>query len=102
MTDLTIERLANLAGETIFDRGQHYLRTGRVLSVTAEGASLRGRVKGTDQYPYRVEIDLRHDRPAVRCTCPFNVGPWCKHAVAVALCHCSAGVLLQRVRALGS
>jgi superfamily II DNA or RNA helicase len=91
MTDLTIDRLANMAGASIFDRGQQYLRSGRVLSVTAEGTSLRGRVKGSDQYPYRVEIDLRPDRPVVRCTCPFNVGPWCKHAVAVALSYCLDG-----------
>src|SRR5215218_288021 len=91
MTDLTIDRLASMAGESIFDRGQQYLRSGRVLSVTLEGTSLRGRVKGSDQYPYRVEIDLRHDRPAVRCTCPFNIGPWCKHAVAVALSYCLDG-----------
>ena len=91
MSDLTIERLAGLAGESIFDRGQQYLRSGRVLSVTAEGQSLRGRVKGSDQYPYRVEIDLRHEKPVPRCTCPFNVGPWCKHAVAVALSYCLDG-----------
>ena len=88
MTDLTIERLASLAGESIFDRGQQYFRSGRVLSVTAENGSVRGRVKGSDQYPYRVEIDLRSQRPGVRCTCPFNMGPWCKHAVAVAMSYC--------------
>ncbi|HQR38981.1 MAG TPA: SWIM zinc finger family protein, partial [Blastocatellia bacterium] len=91
MSDLTIERLAGMAGESIFDRGQQYLRSGRVLSVTAEGPSLRGRVKGSDQYPYRVEIDLRPEKPVPRCTCPFNVGPWCKHAVAVALSYCLDG-----------
>jgi superfamily II DNA or RNA helicase len=91
MTDLTIERLAALAGETVFDRGQRYFRSGRVLSWTAEGSALRGRVKGSDQYPYRVEIDLRPQRPVVRCTCPFDVGGWCKHAVAVAISYCLNG-----------
>jgi superfamily II DNA or RNA helicase len=91
MTDLTIERLATLAGEAIFDRGQRYFRGGRVLSWTAEGTALRGRVKGSDQYPYRVEIDLRPARPVVRCTCPFDMGSWCKHAVAVAMSYCVNG-----------
>ncbi|MGB5038035.1 MAG: SWIM zinc finger family protein, partial [Blastocatellia bacterium] len=91
MTDLTIERLASLAGESIFDRGQQYFRSGRVLSVTADNGSVRGRVKGSDQYPYRVEIDLRPQRLGARCTCPFNMGPWCKHAVAVAMSYCLDG-----------
>ena len=95
MTDLTIERLAGYAGETVFDRGQRYFRSGRVLSWTADGGALRGRVKGSDQYPYRVEIDLRPAKPIARCTCPFDMGMWCKHAVAVAISYCLNGASRQ-------
>src|SRR5687768_12114334 len=97
MTDLTIERLAAFAGDATFDRGHKYFRAGRVLSWTAENGSLRGRVRGSDQYPYRVEIDLRSPKPSVRCTCPFDdMGSWCKHAVAVAISFCINGASRQK------
>jgi len=43
-------------------------------------------VQGSEGAPYHVRIPLAEgERGEAFCTCPYEWGGWCKHAVAVAL-----------------
>ena len=71
-------------------RGRYYQRHGRVLafSVRQQGQLITGRVSGSRDMPYEVEIRLNADGSKLReieshCSCP--VGFNCKHGAAVLL-----------------
>ncbi|WP_018262566.1 DEAD/DEAH box helicase [Methylobacterium sp. WSM2598] len=67
--------------------GQSYLREGRVLEATRNGAGISGEVQGSDDEPYRLVVDLRERGKGLRiegtCSCP--VARNCKHVAAVLL-----------------
>lgn len=56
---------------------------GDIRSITRDGSRIRARVSGSDVVPYRVDLDASDGE--VSCTCPYDWGEVCKHAVAVAL-----------------
>ena len=81
-SELSITRLRAIAGYA-FERGDAYMRQGRVLRCErADAGVVRGTVVGTQTY--QVELSIEGRRLEARCTCPMG-GGFCKHAVALAL-----------------
>ncbi|MEM8602004.1 MAG: SWIM zinc finger family protein [Bacteroidota bacterium] len=74
--------------EKVYERGVNYATTRAAGRLQLRGDELSARVLGSDVVPYivRVRFDLDRERiEAVRCTCPYEWGGWCKHIVATLL-----------------
>ena len=69
------------------NRGQGYARDGRVGRLFFEDDSVRAKVHGTEVYDTSWSWDVV-EVCAPSCTCP--VGPYCKHAYALACCLLAA------------
>ena len=79
---LTEDRLLRAAGETIFARGEEYVRYVHGLRVVEDRASATIQA----QRVYRVELDWSRTSVDGECTCPhWADGNFCKHLVAVGL-----------------
>lgn len=72
------------AGERVARSGRETALLGRVVSVrlAGDGKILEARVRDQGATPHRVEVAAHGGMLAARCTCPFEIGPICKHAVA--------------------
>ena len=83
---LTWDDIDAWAGSTIVSRGKSYQRGRQVqnLARTASGGILAW-VRGSERYATQVEIDKK--KLTASCTCPYDYGPTCKHAVAVVLAY---------------
>ncbi|MEA3283128.1 MAG: SWIM zinc finger family protein [Euryarchaeota archaeon] len=86
-------------GETIFERGLGYFRTGRVTNVIKFRGRLIGEVSGTVEYVTEVDLD------SLRCDCSCPYGGNCKHGVAVLLQYSDGGYvdcdeIMERVEAM--
>lgn len=76
----------------VFERGRYYYQTGAVdqQSLSWDPPSLSGTVEGSRPEPYQVRVAFSQEpggwvpRSAL-CTCPYDGGPWCKHAAALLL-----------------
>jgi len=96
------DRLLNLAGKAAYLRGQEYAENSYVQSLIWDEPTLVAKVKGSDRARYDTTVQLvaKGDcwMPLVpECSCPYDDGPWCKHAVAVMLVaeRNSADILAQ-------
>ncbi len=69
--------------EKILQRGLSYFKKDTVQDVsrTSDG-KLQARVVGTDDYRVVIEFDEEYVH-SHRCDCPYDMGPICKHVVAV-------------------
>ena len=76
--------LERWAGERVARGGRETALLGRVQSLRlgADGRHLEARVRDAGPAPYVVEVEVVGGLLASRCTCPFDWGPVCKHAVA--------------------
>ncbi|MFC7556409.1 SWIM zinc finger domain-containing protein [Pseudoroseomonas wenyumeiae] len=76
--------LRDMAGDAVFQRGEEYVRSGRVEILSDDGNDLRARVVGTEIY--RARMRGRGGNFAGECSCPaFADHSFCKHLVATAL-----------------
>lgn len=74
------------ATEKVFERGLSYVETGAVHWLVRRGDVLAAEVYGSEWTPYQVRVTLGGKGVrAVRCSCPYDWGGWCKHAVAALL-----------------
>jgi len=94
---LTFDDLRVWAGDTIFNRGQRYLKKVSGLSLTPEGA-LAGWVSGSERYATSVHVKSKKHFDHT-CTCPYDWGGPCKHTVALVL---AAGTALKEKRTIYS
>jgi superfamily II DNA or RNA helicase len=84
-------RLRRDVGNSTFERGSGYHRSGRVLSLAAHrgGESIVGTVRGSRGRGYQTVVTATVPSPGAaphwggRCTCPMGLD--CKHVVAVVL-----------------
>ncbi len=68
---------------TILKRGLDYFKKGHVSEVEEiAGGEYEAIVEGTENYTVRLKIE-NGTIVENRCTCPYDMGPYCKHAVAV-------------------
>jgi len=84
------QQLLDLAGSAVYARGQAYAASGRVIDLIWEEPMLIAEVAGSEDQPYETEVYLGREGdnwlPATcECTCLYDGGLWCKHAVAVLL-----------------
>ncbi len=81
---LSRKTLEELAGSTVFRRGEAYFSAGAVGRARATEDKITAQVEGTDTYQVELWDDdgeLEHD-----CTCPHAAdGNFCKHCVALGL-----------------
>ncbi|NPA92648.1 MAG: hypothetical protein GXO56_03105 [Chloroflexi bacterium] len=71
-------------GEAAYQRGQHYVRAGRVRHPRRQGPVLKALCVGQAIEPYRVQVRLGEDEILdARCTCPAGRDGRCKHVAAV-------------------
>jgi uncharacterized Zn finger protein len=75
-----LEAIVARADDKVRARGAAIKRS-EIRSVTRDGSRVRARVSGSDVVPYRVDINASNGE--VSCTCPYQWGEVCKHAVAV-------------------
>jgi superfamily II DNA or RNA helicase len=88
-------RLRELASDAVVRRGIGYFQEDRVIDLGWHGqrlwATVAGSVAGA---PYEVEVAADEDGDVgVRCTCPFDGEPACKHAVAALLAYAARQVV---------
>ena len=76
--------LEGWAGRHVAHAGHDLALLGKVVSLRLadEGATLQARVKDSGPHPSTVAIHAIDDGYAASCTCPWEEGPVCKHAVA--------------------
>ncbi len=72
------------AGPAVAEAGRKYALLGRVLALrlAPDGASLEARVRGNRPAPHRVVVRLEDGAAVSECTCSYQGGPGCRHAVA--------------------
>ena len=81
---LTRQNLRALAGDTIYTRGMHYNRVGRVHIEYADEAEASCTVRGSGLY--NVYLWASGGELGASCTCPYAANGWtCKHIVAAGL-----------------
>ncbi|MBI3760947.1 MAG: SWIM zinc finger family protein [Chloroflexi bacterium] len=78
---ITAAKIHQWVGATYAERGQDYYQNGHVLDFSWRGATLTGRVQGSEYKPYRVTIDFSGGGMYGECTCPMDYN--CKHVAAV-------------------
>ncbi len=80
------EGIRALATTESFARGRSYFADGAVSDLHRRGDRLTAEVEGSEFEPYQVSIQLHDDGVAdAHCTCPYDLGGYCKHIVAVLL-----------------
>jgi hypothetical protein len=68
----------------ILERGYDYYEIGAVTSLKETDENIfEAEVNGTDIYTVDVELDDNGDITYTMCDCPYNMGEYCKHQVAV-------------------
>jgi uncharacterized Zn finger protein len=85
---LTIDIIRALSTPQSFERGQQYYRAGAVFNTSRQGDLLVGECEGSMAPAYRLRVEL--DEGGVRaafCTCPYEMGGYCKHIVALLLVY---------------
>lgn len=71
-----------------FERGRQYYRSGAIYNTAQQGNILIGESEGSSAPSYRLRVEL--DEGGVRsasCTCPYGMGGYCKHVVALLLAY---------------
>ncbi len=69
--------------EKILDRGLKYFKSGAIDEVEElETGQFEAQVRGTENYTVRLRIS-GNAITEYECTCPYDLGPVCKHLVAV-------------------
>ncbi|SFU84283.1 Uncharacterized conserved protein, contains Zn finger domain [Methylobacterium sp. 174MFSha1.1] len=86
-----------LADPKIVERGREVARAGAVSDLVRRGDVLTAAVAGSEDAPYRVTIHLKDGRATdLRCTCPYEWGDVCKHAVATLIAAGKPGAVAER------
>ena len=85
---LTKEIIRSLSTVQSFERGREYYRAGAIYNAARQGQVLLGECEGSTAPFYRLRLEL--DEGGIRtahCTCPYEMGGYCKHLVALLLTY---------------
>lgn len=83
---INLQTISNHVDTKVYSRGEALATSGAVQRVDRWGDLLTGKVEGSEYDPYDVTIQLRDGEPiTANCSCPYDLGGWCKHVVALAL-----------------
>jgi len=86
MAALTESTIRSYASTQSFERGREYYHSGAIYNTFRQGETLLAECVGTNTYHLRVELDEGGPR-SVSCTCPYEMGGYCKHLVALLLTY---------------
>lgn len=80
---IPLDKFEQLIDERILKRGLDYFNNGAITDFSKnETGEYEAIVSGTEEYTVKLELRdntiIKHD-----CDCPYNMGPICKHIVAV-------------------
>ncbi|MBN2379788.1 SWIM zinc finger family protein [candidate division WOR-3 bacterium] len=78
-----LDKIKSVSTPSSYERAVRYFREGRVESVERFGDRITATVRGTESY--KVTVRLYGDDFTASCTCPYSLGGYCKHVVAVLL-----------------
>ena len=93
---MTPEGIQSLVDKKIYERGLEYYADGRVTDCLLKNGILFAKVRGSLPEPYQVKVFFTGKiKPHCECSCLYDWGATCKHAVA-ALLYVSRGPLKQR------
>ena len=85
---LTESMIRGLATAQSFERGEAYYHSGAVLGLSKRGNTLLAHVEDSSYEPYQVTVELSEHRVMeAYCTCPYDLGGYCKHIVAALLAY---------------
>ncbi len=83
---MNLEDFENYIDYKILARGRNYFEDGRVLRVEEIRHNVYlAKVDGTKLYSVEIELDDEGDILDTVCDCPYDMGEYCKHQVAVFL-----------------
>lgn len=86
MTTISESTIRHHATDLSFNRGEEYYEQGAVIELVQRGNTIAAQVEGSEVTPYQVSFQIDSGGiTAVRCTCLYDYGGWCKHIVAAAL-----------------
>src|SRR5574341_1299297 len=80
---LTLSNFTQEIDQNILQRGRQYFRSGQIVDLQEEDEGVwSAEVAGTEMYEVEIE---QGDKGALSysCTCPYDMGPVCKHVTAV-------------------
>ncbi len=80
LTETTLRQLANA---TSYSRGEDYFYNNYVGRIKRTGNTFTGKVSGSERYD--VTLTVSQSGPDFTCSCPYEFGGICKHAVAFGL-----------------
>jgi uncharacterized Zn finger protein len=79
---LTLANFKKVLPQTILTRGREYYKSGNVSDLNLDDEDLWvAQVSGTEEY--EVQIERHGDELITSCTCPYDLGDYCKHVAAV-------------------
>jgi hypothetical protein len=81
---LTFSNFKQVIPDEILARGRDYMRNGQILDLSFDEETMlwEAQVEGTEVYDVRVEQAENNDL-SCSCTCPYDMGPYCKHIAAL-------------------
>src|SRR5262249_1594883 len=83
---ITDKAIRKRVGERSFTLGERYFQDGSVFDTRRQGLTLKGRVQGSRDEAYPVEVTLGGQGIAeAECSCPVGGGGHCKHVAALLL-----------------
>jgi hypothetical protein len=68
---------------SVLDRGRSYYDSGNVRSVKKVNGEWISSVEGNRDYNVTVRVSDNGTITDTKCNCPYDIGPYCKHQVAV-------------------
>jgi len=81
--NISLDQFEQIIDETILKRGLSYFKKGYVTEISEiENGKYEATVEGTEQYDVSVKIK-NNVMEEHHCSCPYDMGPVCKHIVAV-------------------
>jgi len=93
---ITEADIQHMAEEKVFDRGESYFAGGAIIKPTRIGNTLIARCHGSDYAPYRVKVVFDKKKVVeAMCSCPYDMGGYCKHIVALLLAHIRAPEMIE-------
>lgn len=81
---MNLSNFENFINKKVLARGLDYYENECVSSIEERNANqYEAQVEGTDLYIVKVELDDQGNIIDTECDCPYDMGEYCKHQVAV-------------------
>ena len=82
-TEISIYDFDEEIDDVILMRGMEYYENGHIISFDIFDDEVSAVVSGYDDYNVKMYIDDKGNILSHYCNCPYDMGEYCKHEVAV-------------------